>query len=376
MDSVLSAFNFATLNQTLLIVGLVLLAGLVWRWRGQSSTRIGLQALSVFTLFVTFDLVLFGAFTRLTDSGLGCPDWPGCYGHATPIGAGAPIALAQAAIPTGAVTATKAWIEMLHRYLATGVGILILVLTVEHVRQRRQLRANAPSAWWSVAALLWVCVQGAFGALTVTMKLYPAIVTLHLLGGFTLLGILTFLATRLTQAHRGLRLERVTPRWRRRIFWGIGMVALQVALGGWVSSNYAVLACTDFPLCQGSWWPDMDFAQGFKLWRPLGMSGDGVHFLTFQSLTAIHVAHRGFAFAVFVMMAGLTLQLWSVLALRRQAVSLGLLTLAQLLTGLSNVTLGWPLLGALLHTGGAAAMVMVLVWVISATRIDMPKARP
>jgi cytochrome c oxidase assembly protein subunit 15 len=136
------------------------------------------------TLFLTFDLVLFGAFTRLTDSGLGCPDWPGCYGKASPLGASAEIAAAQSAMPSGPVTHGKAWVEMVHRYLATGVGVLILTLAMASWLQRRRGGSTAGvSPWWPTVTLVWVCLQGAFGALTVTMKLFPAIVTLHLLGG-------------------------------------------------------------------------------------------------------------------------------------------------------------------------------------------------
>jgi cytochrome c oxidase assembly protein subunit 15 len=161
-----------------------------WLWRQRSASPSGrLKALTLITLFLTFDLVLFGAFTRLTDSGLGCPDWPGCYGSATPIGAKAEIKAAETAMPTGPVTKSKAWIEMVHRYLATGVGVLILTLAAMTWWLRRQSREVSP--WLPTLTLVWVCMQGAFGALTVTMKLFPAIVTLHLMGGIGLLVLLT-----------------------------------------------------------------------------------------------------------------------------------------------------------------------------------------
>jgi cytochrome c oxidase assembly protein subunit 15 len=170
----------------LMLMGVVLAMGpLAWVWlrhRGAEPAR-RLRALTLLTLFLTFDLVLFGAFTRLTDSGLGCPDWPGCYGNASPVGARAEIAAAQNAMPTGPVTHGKAWIEMIHRYLATGVGVLILTLAVSTWLERRRNQGGVPvSPWWPTATLVWVCIQGAFGALTVTMKLFPLIVTLHLLG--------------------------------------------------------------------------------------------------------------------------------------------------------------------------------------------------
>jgi cytochrome c oxidase assembly protein subunit 15 len=178
------------------IVRLLLLAGLLallplgwWWWRHRGSPpRTRLALLTALTLFLTFDLIVFGAFTRLTDSGLGCPDWPGCYGHASPVGARHDIRTAEIALPTGPVTVAKAWIEMLHRYLAMVVGLLILIAAALGWRARRHL---PHSAWWGVATLVWVLVQGLFGKYTVTLKLYPAVVTLHLLGALVLLGLLT-----------------------------------------------------------------------------------------------------------------------------------------------------------------------------------------
>lgn len=367
-------FDLSPLWRLLLVGAALACVPLLWLvWHQPNSPAQRLRALAVFTLFLTLDLLLFGAFTRLTDSGLGCPDWPGCYGHASPMGANRAIAAAQSAMPSGPVTHTKAWIEMLHRYFATGVGALIVVLTISHWRLRAQLSTDAPRLAWSVAALVWVCVQGAFGALTVTMKLYPAIVTLHLLGGVILLALLTMLATRFTLAQRGLCRELVTPQWRFGVVLVLALLGVQIALGGWVSSNYAVLVCTEFPLCQGSWWPQMDFAQGFFIWRPLGLVGAD-QYLSFQALTAIHVAHRLFAVVVLVALGVLAWQMFSIRILRWQAIALTVLMLAQLLSGLSNVVLGWPLLGALLHTGGAAGLVMVLVWAICATRVFKPKA--
>lgn len=358
---------------------------LAWLWlrhRGATPAR-QLLALTLLTLFLTFDLVLFGAFTRLTDSGLGCPDWPGCYGSASPVGARAHIAAAQEAMPTGPVTHGKAWVEMVHRYLATGVGVLILVLTVATFLQWRRERAGrstaaraaadtagggAISPWWPLATLLWVSVQGAFGALTVTMKLFPAIVTIHLLGGVGLLVLLVIQAEQYRQAAGLAHHGEILTRGTRALLWLVAlMVGLQIALGGWVSTNYAVLACTTFPACQGSWWPPMDLAQGFELWRPLGHSADG-SLLEFAALTGIHYMHRLFAYGVFAAL------LWLVWRLHREgrlaAQRRGLLALAalQLLSGLSNVVLDWPLIAAVTHTGGAAAMLAMLAWALCASR--------
>ena len=347
----------------LMLMGVAIALGpLAWVWlrsKGQAPAR-RLQALTVLTLFLTFDLVLFGAFTRLTDSGLGCPDWPGCYGSASPSGAHAQISQAEAAMPTGPVTNGKAWIEMIHRYLATGVGVLIMTLAAATWLQRKQGLAVSP--WWPTVTLAWVCLQGAFGALTVTMKLFPAIVTLHLLGGLVLLALLCRQAVAYAQAARATGPARITQAQRRWLIAAFALLWLQVALGGWVSTNYAVLACSDFPTCQGSWWPAMDFAQGFELWRELGKTGAGEN-IGFAALTAIHFAHRLLAYVVVTVLAVAAWQLARG-PLRAQARWIGALVLWQLATGLSNVVLGWPLVAAVSHTGGAAALVVVLTWTL------------
>ena len=356
-------------------MGLVVALGpLAWLWlRHQSASPARrLQALTLLTLFLTFDLVLFGAFTRLTDSGLGCPDWPGCYGKASPVGAREHIAAAQEAMPTGPVTHGKAWVEMIHRYLATGVGVLIIVLALATWLQWRRARAAVGESaapvhpGWPLFTLAWVCAQGAFGALTVTMKLFPAIVTLHLLGGVGLLVLLAVQAERYRQA-AGAPVEPVGSGLRALLWAAALMVGLQIALGGWVSTNYAVLVCNTFPMCQGSWLPEMDFAQGFELWRPLGTSADGSP-LAFHALTAIHYTHRLFAYAVFVVLGLLAWRLHQRGRLARQRRWIVGLAALQLVTGLSNVILDWPLLAAVLHTGGAAALMTVLAWALCASR--------
>jgi cytochrome c oxidase assembly protein subunit 15 len=352
----------------LMLLGIVLALGpLAWVWlrNRQAAPARRLAALTLLTLFLTFDLVLFGAFTRLTDSGLGCPDWPGCYGAASPSGAHAQISAAQAQMPTGPVTHGKAWVEMIHRYLATGVGVLILTLAAATWWLRQHSRVPV-SAWWPAATLVWVCIQGAFGALTVTMKLFPAIVTLHLLGGMVLLALLCRQAVSYAQAQRGSGRSGVARGARTVLLAAMVLVWVQVALGGWVSTNYAVLACTAFPTCQGSWWPAMDFAQGFELWRPLGKTSDGEH-ITFAALTAIHYVHRLMAYAVLVVLAVGAWKLWKG-PLGLQARWLAALALWQLASGLSNVVLGWPLAAAVAHTGGAAALVVVLTWALLESR--------
>lgn len=343
---------------------------LLWVWwrNKKTSTAQRLQALTVLTLFLTFDLVMFGAFTRLTDSGLGCPDWPGCYGNASPLGAIAEITQAQIAMPTGPVTHGKAWVEMVHRYLATSVGVLILTLTLASWWARRKDASINP--WWPTFTLLWVCVQGAFGALTVTMQLFPAIVTLHLIGGLVLLVLLCAQAVGFTRV-------RAVPVARVGLGAACVLLAVQIVMGGWVSTNYAVLACNTFPLCQGSWWPMMDFQQAFEIWRPLGRLQDG-SYLSFAALTAIHYAHRLMAYLVLLVLAAVAWRLHRSPATRLQARWLAGLTLLQFATGLSNVVLGWPLVAAVAHTGGAAALVVVLTWTVCAQRapVAIPAVSP
>lgn len=347
----------------------VALGPLSWFWlrnkRAEPAHR--LQALTLLVLFLTFDLVMFGAFTRLTDSGLGCPDWPGCYGNASPTGAHAEITKAEAAMPTGPVTHSKAWIEMIHRYLAMAVGVLLITLTAATWLQRR--RGFAVSTWWPGVTLAWICLQGAFGALTVTMKLFPAIVTLHLVGGIVLLALLCRQAVAYAHARSGAAPAPVAPSVRAWLMAASALVWLQVAFGGWVSTNYAVLACTEFPTCQGSWWPEMNFRQGFEVWRELGRTGDG-EYLTFASLTAIHYSHRLLAYAVFMVLGWIAWQLRQVAPLRRQGRWIAGLAFLQLATGLSNVVLDWPIVAAVLHTGGAAALVVVLTWALCECRAD------
>ena len=370
------------------LAGLAMLIALLplgWWWMRQrgATLRGRLAALTALTLFLTFDLIVVGSFTRLTDSGLGCPDWPGCYGQASPLGAAAPIAAEQAALPGGPVTHAKAWIEMLHRYLAMAVGLLIAVAMVIAWRARRELPR---SPWWSTLTLAWVIAQGLFGKYTVTLKLYPAVVTGHLLGALGLLALLV-LQLRWLQG-QAIRATDSTaavppPPSRRAAVWVAGVAALvlmQIALGGWVSSNYAVLACQGFPSCSGQWWPTMDFAQGFTLLRELGrtsQSGAGAAaiYLPFEALVAIHMAHRLMAVVALTALAGLTLWLWRSghAGLRQHGAWLAGLLIWQAASGLSNVVLGWPLVAALAHSAGAAGLVAVLVSAYAALQVG-PRA--
>lgn len=317
------------------------------------------RRLAWLTAFLTLDLIMFGAFTRLTDSGLGCPDWPGCYGHSNPLSAGDQIRAAETALPTGPVTMAKAWIEMLHRYFAMAVGLLIIALALG--AWKRFVRDRTRSPWLATGVLLAVCLQGAFGAWTVTLKLQPIVVTAHLLGGMALLGLLMWLALRESTV---ADIEPSTARWRPLALAGLLALSVQIALGGWVSANYAVLACPDFPLCQGEVIPSgMNFAQGFTLWRDLGLTADGAP-VSFQALVAIHWVHRSFAYLVFAILGWLGVRLTQSPSTRSLGWGLILVLLLQLVTGLSNVVLQWPLLLAVLHNGGAAMLVAIMVAIL------------
>ncbi|HMR69273.1 MAG TPA: COX15/CtaA family protein [Rubrivivax sp.] len=369
MDTDVALVDFAPTLQLLSLAALVALVPLAWVWLRQrrADPRARLAALTALTLFLTFDLIVFGSFTRLTDSGLGCPDWPGCYGSASPLGARGDIAAAEAAMPTGPVTWSKAWIEMIHRYLAMTVGALILVTTLFSWAARSRL---PHSPWWPTFTLLWVIVQGLFGKYTVTLKLYPAIVTLHLLGGIALLALLAI--QHVAFRDRALALSTGL---RRGAGFVMALLVLQIALGGWVSTNYAVLACSGFPSCSGQWWPTMDFAHGFTLLRDLGHTADGA-LLPFEALVAIHYVHRSFAYLVVAAMLVLAWALWrSGEPARRFALALLALTALQFATGLSNVVLDWPIVAALIHSGGAAAMTGVLTVLLARARLAAVRGR-
>lgn len=306
-------------------------------------------------VFFTFDLIVFGAFTRLTDSGLGCPDWPGCYGEANPFLAHENIKAAEAALPTGPVTVFKAWIEMIHRYLAMGVGVLIIASLMVAVRlwRREGLRRYHPGL--PALLLLWVCVQGAFGAWTVTLKLQPAIVTTHLLLGIGLLALLTWHATRQSPMSVGAAATSL----RLPAAVALGTAFVQIALGGWVSTNYAALACGGFPLCQGAWVPDLDFTHGFSLWRELGRTHSG-DYLPFSALVTAHWVHRCFAVIVVLVVGWVAWRASRTEGTQRLGQALLLLILLQFCSGIATVVLNWPLTLAVLHNAGAALSILLL----------------
>lgn len=314
-------------------------------------------------VFLTFDLIVFGAFTRLTDSGLGCPDWPGCYGAANPFLAHEKIVAAEALMPTGPVTVFKAWIEMIHRYLAMTIGVLIVAMMAQCWYQWIKTKRVEYAPWLPTALFFFVCLQGAFGAWTVTLKLQPVIVTTHLLLGMGLLALLAWYGGRQNHLSAPRTLVSASPPAMRniRILAAVAAILLlaQLALGGWTSTNYATLACTDFPLCGGKLVPEMDFEHGFTLWRELGKTAAG-HYLPFSALTAIHWVHRNFGFIV-ALVAGYTAwRAWGHDDLHKVARGIALTLLAQLATGIATIYLSFPLTIAVLHNAGAALLVLLL----------------
>ncbi|HAV38075.1 MAG TPA: heme A synthase [Massilia sp.] len=312
--------------------------------------------------FLTFDLIVFGGFTRLTDSGLGCPDWPGCYGAANPFIAHEHIAAAEALMPTGPVTKVKAWIEMIHRYLAMGIGVLIMALMFQAFRQWKKTKLDAFKPAMPVALFLFVCVQGAFGAWTVTLKLQPVIVTIHLLLGMALLAMLVWLGGRedyLMQPPTPVRDVARLRSLRTLALVAAVVLVVQIALGGWVSTNYATLACDEFPLCDGKLVPEMDFEHGFTLWRELGKTAAG-HYLQFSALVAIHWVHRNFALIVTVVLGLAAWRAMGEAQLRKTGKILAAVLLVQLFTGVATVYFDFPLAIAVLHNAGAALLVLTV----------------
>ncbi len=311
------------------------------------------------TLALTIIVVVVGAYVRLSDAGLGCPDWPGCYGKLSPAHATEHILEAHAADPQGPVSLGKAWKEMVHRYLAASLGVLIIVIATMAWRTGSDPRVSPRAATLLVAVVVF---QGLLGKWTVTLLLKPAIVTAHLLGGVTTLALLAWLALRANsegRLHAG-GVGGAAPQLYMVARLGLFLLFAQIALGGWTSTNYAALACTDFPECHGSLWPDADYANAFHIVRELGMTADG-ELLSNAALTAIHWSHRIGALVVGVVLLGLG---WGLVRRRgTQALGHALLgaVILQVSLGIANVLLSLPLGLAAAHNAGAALLVIIMV---------------
>src|SRR5688572_19242571 len=303
-----------------------------------------------------FCVAVFGAFVRLSNAGLSCPDWPTCYGRITWPKHEQEIAQANEAYPERAVEVHKAWREQVHRILAGALIAATFTLAIRGFRRRRE-----PGQPWKVpiAAAGLIVFQALLGMWTVTWKLKPVVVMAHLLGGFATFALLVWIALR-------ARAATVAPPARAAnlpaamVVAGIVLLALQVALGGWTSANYAALACgAEYPQCLGQWWPAADFREGFVLWRGIGVDYEG-GVLDAPARTAIHLAHRWFALLVAGHLAGV-----AIVAMKRGArglgIALGLGVLAQVALGIANVKLGLPLHVASSHHALAALLLAILV---------------
>lgn len=307
-------------------------------------------------LVLTLGVVSLGAYVRLSDAGLGCPDWPGCYGRATPHHAAEAINAELAVRPDGPVSHAKAWKEMVHRYFAGALGLLILAIAVLSWRNRRET-SGGPGLPLLLLGL--IVFQALLGMWTVTQLLKPLIVSAHLLGGMATLSLLVWLWLRERSQYNHAYYARV-DHLRGAALLGLILVAIQIALGGWVSTNYAALACTDFPMCQGAWVPAMDFEHAFTLHRELGETASG-ELLSMTSLTAIHWVHRVMALIVTVYLGGVALRLFRTPGYAGIGLAICALLALQVSLGIGNVLLSLPLALAVAHNAGAALLLSSLV---------------
>ena len=296
-----------------------------------------LRTTALAALCLTFVVVVVGAYVRLSDAGLGCPDWPLCYGNPVP-----------AQIADGDALA-KAWKEMGHRYLAGTLGVLLLLLGFLSFRYKA-------SPGLASAIVILVIFQATLGMWTVTMLLKPAIVTAHLLGGMTILALLAWYV--LLQGRHAAAPE--TRALRASAAAALAALGVQIALGGWVSANYAALACLDLPLCRGQMVPPMDFANAFHVVRELGLTAEGA-LLTNEALTAIHWAHRMFALVVVAVVSLASILSYRVQSMRRIGILIAVILGVQFLLGVANVAFSLPLPLAAAHNAGAALLLLALV---------------
>jgi cytochrome c oxidase assembly protein subunit 15 len=318
-------------------------------------------------------VVVVGSWVRLTNAGLGCPDWPGCYGHLHPAQAAAQAPAINAANPDRPFDYQKALNEMVHRYIVGALGLLVVGLAVFSAWNRRDPSQPRVLPWLIVALL---GVQALLGMWTVTLLLKPLIVTLHLLGGLTTLSLLWWLA--LPPARRELKAaERPL---RRMTLAALVVVILQVSLGGWTSTNYAAAACPDFPTCQGSFWPPMDFRNGFILWRGLGIDYEG-GVLDAPARVAIHYSHRIGAYVTALLVAFLVAGAWrrgQSIATKGAATAVGIAVALQVSIGINLILQGWPLWLGTAHNAGAALVVLSTVALLRSLspRSEIGRYRP
>ena len=321
----------------------------------QQSTIAWFRRLALLASVLALCVVVLGAYVRLSDAGLGCPDWPGCYGSMTVPQSEAALAHAQTAYPDKPLQTHKAWKEMVHRYAAGTLGLLILALFVLGWAGRRQIRV---SPWTPSVLLLLVIFQAMLGMWTVTLLLKPAVVTSHLLGGMATLALLAWIAHR----HWGKMADALAQHGTIRLWTRGALIILfaQIFLGGWTSSNYAALACTDFPTCHGAWVPDMDFANAFHLFRELGQTAEGTN-LALPAYNAIQWLHRIGALVTLLYLGLLGLNLLRYAQTRTIAILMLVILGAQISLGIANLVLHLPLVLAVAHNLGAALLLLTIV---------------
>ncbi|MDP5210995.1 heme A synthase [Microbulbifer sp. 2205BS26-8] len=301
-------------------------------------------------------VVVLGAFTRLVGAGLGCPDWPGCYGHITWPDERHEIQKANSAFPDAPVDVSKTWPEMVHRYFAGALLLLVAVLT--YLAWRRRGQRTFKQTLFLMALIL---LQAAFGMWTVTLKLWPQVVTAHLLGGMATLSMLWLIVERMRERRRYVPLHAFLALQKLRPLALLAAVAVvfQIALGGWTSANYAALACVDFPTCQGQWWPQADFREGFNIAQQIGPNYLGGA-LESDARTAIHFTHRLGALLVTLLVLCLAVLTWRAAA-RAWALVLVGAVLLQVGLGIANVVMFLPLPVAVAHNAGAALLLLVIL---------------
>ncbi len=318
---------------------------------------------SLFATLLAVVVIMLGAWTRLVDAGLGCPDWPGCYGFLSVPQSTESIAIANARFPETPVDVAKGWPEMIHRYAAGTLGLVVFGLAAYAIRHRREgLPLKLPAF---IAA--FIVLQGAFGMWTVTLKLWPQVVALHLLGGFTTLSALTLLTLRLRARHKAPS-DRLSlagfSRFRPWLYGGLALVILQIALGAWTASNYAAVACPELPTCQGEWWPaDMDFRHGFDITQHVGPNYLGGQ-LTADGRVAIHVTHRLGALILlgyFTVLLGLMWRQARETEMARHVKLVVLVLAAQITLGIINVAFHIPLSIAVAHNAMGAGLLLSVI---------------
>jgi len=311
----------------------------------------------VLAAVVAFAVIVLGAYVRLSHAGLGCPDWPGCYGQLTWPVETHDIQQANEAFPERPVESSKAWKEMVHRYLA---GILVLIVLAINVLAWRARRPAGGMRSLAAGLLALILFQALLGMWTVTLKLFPLVVMGHLLGGLATFSLLLWMALRTRPMPAGHDNLAYAP-FRTAVLTGLMILIIQLALGGWTSANYSALACPDFPTCHGSFWPEADFAEGFVLWREIGVDYEG-GVLDMQARVAIHLVHRLGALITFVVLGVLALRLIRSRAVRQDGLVLGALLLAQVILGIQNVLLQLPLINAVAHNGMGALLLAMMLW--------------